>query len=118
MAETSRPQASWCIGYSCVWAHLTFLRVRQSLGGFDLTGARPLAVCRGVGGFIVWFCTGRTLTPTLPKARRVRHREKPSLQLNFLIIKREIELYPYANNHFAGHGAATVEMFQSVFAKW
>jgi hypothetical protein len=34
------------------------------------------------------------------------------------MIEQKIEIYACANNHFAGHGPATVVMFQSFSAEW
>jgi uncharacterized protein YecE (DUF72 family) len=31
------------------------------------------------------------------------------------VHKRKIQIYAYANNHYAGHGPATVEMFQELW---
>ena len=31
------------------------------------------------------------------------------------VHQRKIQIYAYANNHFAGHGPATVEMFQDLW---
>src|SRR6202521_3129306 len=33
------------------------------------------------------------------------------------VHKRKIQIYAYANNHFAGHGPATVEMFQDLWRR-
>jgi hypothetical protein len=33
------------------------------------------------------------------------------------VHKRKIQIYAYANNHFAGHGPATVEMFQELWRR-
>jgi len=33
----------------------------------------------------------------------------------YLISKRGVLIYAYANNHFAGHGPATIEMFRSIW---
>jgi uncharacterized protein YecE (DUF72 family) len=33
------------------------------------------------------------------------------------VHKREIQIYAYANNHYAGHGPATVEMFQELWRR-
>ena len=33
------------------------------------------------------------------------------------VHKRKIQIYAYANNHYAGYGPATVEMFRSLWRK-
>jgi hypothetical protein len=33
----------------------------------------------------------------------------------FQIMKRGVLIYAYANNHFQGHGPATIEQFQSLW---
>jgi uncharacterized protein YecE (DUF72 family) len=33
------------------------------------------------------------------------------------VHKRKIQIFAYANNHYAGHGPATVEMFQDLWRK-
>ena len=35
----------------------------------------------------------------------------------YQIMKRGVLVYAYANNHFAGHGPATIEMFRSIWQK-
>jgi uncharacterized protein YecE (DUF72 family) len=34
-----------------------------------------------------------------------------------LILRRGVSIYAYANNHFAGHGPATVRQFEEIFEK-
>ena len=33
------------------------------------------------------------------------------------VHKRKIQIYAYANNHYAGNGPATVEMFQALWRR-
>jgi uncharacterized protein YecE (DUF72 family) len=33
------------------------------------------------------------------------------------VHKRKIQIFAYANNHYAGHGPATVEMFQELWRR-
>jgi uncharacterized protein YecE (DUF72 family) len=33
------------------------------------------------------------------------------------VQKRKIQIYAYANNHYAGHSPATVEMFQQLWRR-
>jgi uncharacterized protein YecE (DUF72 family) len=33
------------------------------------------------------------------------------------VHKRKIQIFAYANNHYAGHGPATVEMFQQLWRR-
>jgi len=32
-----------------------------------------------------------------------------------LILRRGVSIFAYANNHFAGHGPATIRQFEEIF---